>query len=331
MPEIKNIISGRHSQRNDPWGGRSQVALDQLVARAQRQLGRDWHKTINRRPIRHDRDATTVTSSWWLRQGKGIDLWINPSSMQWQLPQRATYTKTLAGGTTNYWGNAFRKISGAGRFYDEGTIGMTFQTGSILPSVAFDNSELQTVDKVAQAVASPRVPPGLLNFYRFLELYDQPALLGAQTNYHIIQHHSRVFPDITLYGRFAPEGINFSEVATDGNTLQFEATFNVYRSVPRWSSASQLEATYIRFIRESGSIEQLGEESLDLYHYAEGVSDIPGKPPVGPPKQRETAPKVATSKAKREDIAASAKDGQPGVTYLSESAQAAEDIGDAYM
>jgi len=316
MPEIKNVFSNQ-VQRGSPWE-RSQQSLDQMILRTRQQLGRDWYKTLNRRPIRHARDAMTLSSTWWRSRGKAIDLWVNPSDMRWQLPQRSTVVKTLAGTVQNYWGNRFRKTSGPGQYYDEGTVNIVFQCGSILPSVAFDNSELLTTDQIAQAIASPRVPPGLLNFYRFLELYDQAALIGAGTNYHIIQHGSRVFPDITMYGRFAPGGINFSEMATDGNTLQFEATFNLYWSTPRWSSASQLESTYIRFIKESGAAEQLGEDNLRRYNK---LNENVAKKPT----------RVATSKAKRENIAASAKGGKPGVAHSTESAQAAEDVGDAFF
>jgi len=300
---VKNVFS-RQSQRGST-GARTQLSLEQLVALARE---RNTFNSPKPRLSRQPRAEAIVTSTLWEYQRKMIPLFINPKTISWELAQRISTIKTLAGTVQNFWGNGFRQIHGPGRYYDEPIVNITFQSGNIMPSMGYpEERELNTVDKIADAVFAPKVPEGLLNFYWFLELLDQGALIGTQPNLHKLTYHSRVFPTITLIGRFQPEQISFVESATaEGNTVEWEASMLVYRTIPRFNSASLLERAYQGFIREVGAVEQLGAENMARYHNVEGVSSVAGEPPPRPPKQRETVSRIASSKATRQNIAASA-------------------------
>lgn len=235
---------------------------------------------------RHARDPMILTTTHWMRTGKHVALFVNPRDMQWSLPRRGVVVKTQAGAVRNVWRNRYR-----GTYYDEGTVGITFQTGNIMPSAAYpDDSELATTDAVSVALASPRVPPGLLNFYRFLNLLDQPMLMGAAENRHIIFHRSRVFPDLYMEGFFTEDSLSFSEVVTDGNRLEWQATFQIYRTVPRLYSSTNLEMTYTNFVRSRAQDEVVGQERLDHF-YRKQPEDSPKKPCT-----------VTSSSVKKQDI-----------------------------
>jgi len=180
------------------------------------------------------RDATHLRSSWflscrsWLREQRGIKMFINPSEVQWSLPRREQMTKTAAGVVRNTWRNRYR-----GSYYDEPTLNITFQAGNIMPSAGLPNGMLDDVQRADAHYQAPQPPPGLLNFYEFLELLDQPMLHGSSENYHVILYRSRIFPRMRLEGYFiGTTPIAFTDSADKGNTFSWTAAFQVYRSYP---------------------------------------------------------------------------------------------------
>ena len=299
--DIKNVFSNQVERGSSTQ--RTQQSLEQLAAKAQAAL--TTGVTGRPRYIRHARDAMWVTTSSWNRHGEGISLYANPSDMQWNLPRRGTVVKTTAGAVRNVWRNRYR-----GTYYDEGTIGITFQTGNIMPFMGYpDESELRTADLVGAAMSSPRVPEGLMNFYKFIELLDQPMLLGPAENRHIIVHHSRAFPFLYMEGYFLEDNFNFSEIATDVNRLQWNATFQIYRTSPSLTgsrSSTDMAASYQQWVREAAQGEQIGQGNLSRYQFVEGVSAIPGVGPVGPVKAGPTKAKqvktVATLSSKQKTL-----------------------------
>ena len=283
MPKVSNVVSGR-IDRGSVWT-RKQPNLSQLLQKVHRQLG-DYAVGNRPRLSQHPRDPMIVTCASWMRSGRFIPLYCNPSDMQWNLPRRGTVVKTAAGAVRNTWRNRYK-----GTYYDEGTVNITFQAGNIMPSMGYpEDAELRSYDNIASAIASPRVPPGLMDFYDFLELLNVGALMGSAANYHIIRHHSRVFPDLMMYGFFTEDSMSFSELATDGNTLQWSATFQIYRMVPNFSSASQMENVYTNWITSSAQDEAYGQDNVTRYLYGEGLGDVPGTMPSGQPK---TGPNAA--------------------------------------
>lgn len=304
MALVKNVFS-RQVQRGSPWT-RSQQAFDQLIARSQRQSQAVSDLHLHPRHIRHARDPMVVSCKQWERLGRRIEFFVNPLDMNWNFPRRGTAVKTLGGVVRNVWRNRLRQAARGGTYYDEGTVAITFQTGNIMPSAAYqDDAELQTLDDIAVAVANPRVPPGLQDLYDFFELLDTPALWGATENRHTIRHHSRAFPNLYMEGFFTEDSFNLSEVATDGNRVQWTATFQIYRMSPWIGKSSLLRRSYEQFITESGRTEQLGQENMNRYLFGEGISSLPGSLPTGQPKgQTKQVTRIASSQAKRQDISA---------------------------
>ena len=276
--DVKNIFSS-DTGRVPGWN-RVQQTLDQMAARVRAQAEAAVSGLPISRLSRHPRDAMQVTTKAWNLNGDpGIYLFANPTDMRWSMPRRGTVVKTTAGAVRNVWRNRYRNT-----YYDEGTIGITFQTGNIMPAMGYPSDlDLKTVDQIAAARQNPQVPEGLMNFYRFMELLDQPMLLGTFENRHVIRHHSRAFPNMYIEGYFLEDSFNFSEMATDGNRLQWEATFQVYRTVPRMNNARRLAAKYQAWVKASGQLEQLGAENIEKSKVAQAFgASIPDPSPLAP-------------------------------------------------
>jgi hypothetical protein len=197
----------------------------------------------------HPRSAWIVTCRNWLSRPESsvrfIPLFVNPSDVNWSLPKRGTVVKTAAGAVRNTWRNRYRNT-----YFDEFTLNVTFQSGNIMPSQGNVGANLSSIGGFSTATENPGVPPGLLNFYRFLELTDQPKLLGSWENRHIIIYHSRIFPVLRLEGFFTEDPITWADTVNDGNKLSWTATFQVYKTFPKISVASLLERTYRTWVRE---------------------------------------------------------------------------------
>jgi len=206
-----------------------------------------------------------VTTSFWMRSNKFISLYINPKNITWSIGKRETTTKTAAGAIRNTWRNRYR-----GTYYDEPVLNITFQTGNIMPGAGISDQmfggrvstsssgiypNLYTenvrrdadVDAVAAILTNPPIPPGLQNFYDFLELVDQPSLdVDNYENRHILFYRTRVFPRMRIEGYFTNEPITFTESA-DGNAnrLEWTASFLVYKTSPRFWKANELRNVFM--------------------------------------------------------------------------------------
>lgn len=198
------------------------------------------------RPIGHVRFPVVLTTSAWMAQDKFIGLWVNPLSASWSINRRETSTKTAAGVVRNTWRNRYRNT-----YYDEYTIAFTFQTGNIMPSAGIPDRVLNDATGRASTLQGPAVPPGLIDFYKFGEMVDQPMLLGQMENRHHIYYRSRVFPRIHLEGYFVGEtATTFTENAEgNANQLQWTATFQVYKSDPPINNYQQLVASWTAVAR----------------------------------------------------------------------------------
>lgn len=285
MTAVKNVFSNRLDRGAAVQ--RSQQSLEQLAARARRGIDPPKYD----RYMRHARDAMVLTTRAWMRHGRSIKLFCNPSDMRWSMPRRGTVVKTTGGAVRNVWRNRYR-----GTYYDEGTVGITFQTGNIMPSAGWQNDSDLRGEALSYAIASPRIPPGLMDFYDFIELLDQPMMLGSWENRHVIIHHSRVFPRLYMEGYFTEDNFSFSEIATDGNRLQWEATFQIYRTSPKMWNRPALERAYESFVN-SNQAEAYGWGAIERYNYAEGLGDVPNTFPSGDPLRGTTGSKKITTVA----------------------------------
>jgi hypothetical protein len=88
-------------------------------------------------------------------------------------------------------------------------------------------------------------------------LLDERALGGTSANYHIIVHHSRVFPQIWIEGFFDPQSSpSFTESSDNGNTVTWTATFVVARTVPNISNYKLMVGLYQDWLLSSGAISE---------------------------------------------------------------------------
>lgn len=238
----------------------------------------------------HYRTPWVVTCKSWMYQNKAIELYANPSKISWSHGRRGTSVKTAAGTVRNVWYNHYR-----GTYYDEAELKVTFQSGNIMPFMAYLGGNYNFSDPAVYnnlINLKEAVPQGLLDFYRFKELLNEPAYLGPAENRHIMTYHSRVFPKMYLEGFFKDEDpITWEESAegggTAGNTLNWTATFVVYDSYPRLDSASQMIAAYSSWLAQEGMVEALPMSSGTAFAIA-ALEAAAGKEDVAAPAQQGT-------------------------------------------
>ncbi len=153
---------------------------------------------------------------------KAIKFRCNPSDISWSMTQRSQEQKTKAGTVLHVWNDHDRKT-----YFNEPVITLNLQAGNILPvRNIFEPSE-------------PVVPDGLSNFYEFMALVDEVKVLDdGRANLVYIDYNSLIFPKIRLWGFFTPNGISFSDKASNPATVNsWTASFTVYRSEPNLGRA----------------------------------------------------------------------------------------------
>lgn len=166
------------------------------------------------------------------QNSKQIIWYANPKSVDWVMSQRGTESKTKSGTVLHIWRDRLRRTD-----YDDPKITMTFQTGSIIPG--FSNALSPSTLK---GVPDQELPPGLNDFYKFLELVDASKIKNGQANLIHILYRSRIFPSMVLAGFFEPQSVvKFSD--SSDNPFQvnsWSATFTIYKTVPRLNSWQEL-------------------------------------------------------------------------------------------
>ena len=237
-----------------------EAVIDDIYSRP-KQIDRDL---FPHREISHIRTPWIVSTKFWMRRGIFIPLFVNPAETSWQMPRRETMVKTKAGLVRNVWRNRFRRS-----YYDEFTINITFQSGNIMPGQPYPASE----DRDSR-LAVPSVPAGLRNFYMFMEMLDQEALLGTEENRHIIYYRSRIFPVMYMEGYFTPEPLAFTDSAANGNMVQWTHTFRVYRTSPRINSHLDMENVYHHWVRERASTEIVPPATIGIAAVAPPPADL---------------------------------------------------------
>jgi len=166
------------------------------------------------------RNAWVMTTTEWLKTGRGLVWEANPSDITWSMPQRSMHTKNLRGTVLHVWPDTER-----GTFYDEFRIHLNFQSGSILPML--DDGKYKP-------------PGGIQNFYDFMQLVDAPKLTSDNPpvpNLVKIYYNSHLFPKLTLIGMFDSNGISFTDSAAEPNqVMNWGADFIVYETTPALSA-----------------------------------------------------------------------------------------------
>jgi len=195
----------------------------------------------------HLRSSWVLTCRDWLSSYRYINLFVNPSEVQWSFPRREQMTKTAAGVVRNTWRNRYRNT-----YYDEPTLNITFQSGNIMPSAGLSDAALSDPRRAEFYYDTPAPPPGLLNYYEFMELLDQPMLNGNVENYHIMLYRSRIFPRMRLEGYFiGTSPITLTDTSTGANSFTWTAAFQVYRSYPAFNNFSLLVNEWSNWARSN--------------------------------------------------------------------------------
>ncbi len=194
-----------------------------------------------------------MTCQKWLEAGDYIYFHVAPSQAQWSMNLRIAERKTLAGTVQHAWRN-LRTVQRPS-YFSEPVISFSFQSGNIIPIYSPGAKAQNDGGTTPQQNAAPpapviSMPPGHVNFYRFLDLLNESRIVegtdgsGRQSNIVYIMYHSRVFPSIVLAGMFQPESFSFSEDATNPNQINWNASFTVYDSFPRFDNSSALISTW---------------------------------------------------------------------------------------
>lgn len=233
-----NRVSGFNQQTRQTIG-----ELSELIVNGQPP---ETDQTTPPRHAYHFRQPDILTTKSAIRQGLYIKLFCNPASGNWSFNKRGAFTKTAGGGVHNTWRNRHR-----GTYFDVFPLALEFQSGNIHPS-AGHNVELNDLTRAVLARNSPRMPPGLDNWYRFLELADSASLDGTGANYVILIWHTRTFPNLWVEGFFDDQSITLNEDAyANANMIKWNATLNVVRTVPKLSNYSLMRAMYWDYIRSN--------------------------------------------------------------------------------
>jgi hypothetical protein len=155
---------------------------------------------------------------------------VNPAGITWNIPLRSSIEKMRAGEVQHIWKDPIRNT-----FFDEPRLTISFQSGNILPI------------QMSPQTMQPVVPPGLDNFYAFMSLLNEKKIQdNGETNQVYILYNSRIFPSMTLSGMFSPDGLSFSDNASEPNMVNdWSATFTVYHSFPEITDYETLGQTFV--------------------------------------------------------------------------------------
>lgn len=185
---------------------------------------------VQRRPF-------VLTTQGWLEEGRYIYCRVNPRAAMWSMPLRSAEQLTMAGTVRHTWRQQLSQ--GRSSYFGEPEIAFTFQSGNIMP-VRPDR-----YTDPAKPRSEMHLPRGLDNFYAFKELMNQPAIVNdaagdRRANVVYIMYTSQIYPSIVLQGMFKQEGLSYPDTAEDPNRIEWNATFTVYDSFPRFDRYDEL-------------------------------------------------------------------------------------------
>lgn len=164
-----------------------------------------------------------------------IEFWVNPNECQWRAAVRTTTEKINGGCVHHEWPQT--GMYGSNESYrtsrlDQPTLSISFQSGIITPGGYNDIMSGEESDET-------NPPPGLGNFYDFLNLLDRPDVLASgEPNYINIIYASPIFGGrgIWLQGFFTEDGVAWTDLADNPNMISaWGATFMVFTSQPSLS------------------------------------------------------------------------------------------------
>lgn len=191
----------------------------------------------SRGPYRFNGAPMIITTENLAAQDRYLVFWSGPSNTQWSFPMRAAQQQTRSGTVYHAWRNGSRQT-----FFDEPTVTFTFQAGNIMPVRVAQGTPTETGKVVSEAVT---LPPGLLDFYDFFEILNQPKILSdGRPNFVFIAYHSLVYPEIFMRGFFNPEGLQFQEDSQNPANLTWSSSFKIRSTEPPFWDSHQLIASW---------------------------------------------------------------------------------------
>lgn len=206
--------------------------------------------TQNRISNLDPRTPFVMTCDRWVDEENRYLIWaFNPHQVHFEISQRGEKQETRNGYVMHYWKNPETNT-----FFKPFTMTLDLQAGNIMPL---------TWPSLPNNI--PQVPEGLVNFYTFMELVDEPkryvsTALNGQTksNFQYIIYNSRIFPRITFKGMFQPESVfSFSESAHEPNMIdQWQAKFEVSSTTPALTSQGAIA------LRRAWEAEQQGSSPV---------------------------------------------------------------------
>lgn len=155
-----------------------------------------------------------IFSRKWRSQNRKIVLWVNPSTISLDAPERASIEKTAFGSVMHHL-----RIIGRDDTYDEMTITFEGTTGSLMIPYAADGAERL-------------IPPGLVNLYDLVELKGDDKVWNGQPNFIYLFLSTPAFPSLLLQGWFDPATFSLSENATS-QQVTYSLKFDIVASQPR--------------------------------------------------------------------------------------------------
>lgn len=171
------------------------------------------------------RTSWIMSTTEWLSGNpqRGLVWAANPADISWQMAQRSAHSKNLFGTVLHVWPD-----NGRDTFYDELRLTLNLQSSNILPVRSTTDSNGWVV------------PPGIANFYDFMQLVDAPKLTSTgRANLVSIQYNSNLFPSLVLLGMFDSSGIKFTDSSSNPNQVNaWSIDFIVYDTAPRLTSMS---------------------------------------------------------------------------------------------
>ena len=182
-------------------------------------------------------DQTEVANALRTNQGipnDAIVWYANPKSVDWNISQRGSESKTKSGTVLHVWRDKLRKTD-----FDDPKITMTFQTGNIM-SVRPDGVDPNWSNGIGQ------MAPGLNDFYKFMSLVDASKIKNGQANLIHILYRSRIFPSMVISGFFDPNSV---VKFTDSSDQPFQvtgwsSTFTIYKTIPALNDWKQLAGMF---------------------------------------------------------------------------------------
>jgi len=178
-----------------------------------------------------------------------ITLPVNPTKAIFRLGHRMSEGRTRAGRILFVWKNRDRNS-----FADEPLITFHFSAGNIMSARMADGNIIPARGRVAvwefmRLLDEEKMVPVRVGG-RDVKTASGGKLVPGEPNYVEITYSSMKLPQVTLYGFFTPEGMEFEDDSQNPNAWEWTSAFVVYDSNPRFSNAVEMKENFEKTVAE---------------------------------------------------------------------------------